>query len=167
MKNFIEQELRDFTIKAPKVFQAFLQKKMKAGNFSSASEVSYSGSKLRVKSGALQRSFQPKDPNSYSDIFVRKGKLNIILGSKLIYAAVHEYGMFIKSKGKMAKWMWYQFIKTKNPLWKKTALSVEEKGGVRIKKRPYFEPAVERFQKWFLNEADNILNRIVKKYEQV
>lgn len=56
------------------------------------------------------------------------------------YAAIHEFGGFIASQGKMHKYFWAKFAETKLPFYRIMALSVLKKGGVDIKKHPFIAP---------------------------
>jgi citrate lyase gamma subunit len=45
----------------------------------------------------------------------------------------------------MAQFFWFKYYKTKSPFFKRIALSVEQKGGVDIKARPYWQNAIDDF----------------------
>lgn len=98
--------------------------------------------KLYVRSGKLARSYIPGQPGNLSEVKMEPGKVRVRFGTTLVYASVHEYGGFIKSKGRMHKALWAKYYKTGNPFFKFAALSVEKKGGVRIKARPFHRKAV-------------------------
>jgi hypothetical protein len=51
-----------------------------------------------------------------------------------------------KSTYVMAQFFWAKYYTTKQPYFKRLALSVEKKGGVNIPARPYFNPAVDRLR---------------------
>lgn len=93
----------------------------------------------------LLKSFRYKDENSDTRIKIGSANVKVKFGSRLPYAHVHEHGEFIKSKGKMHKWFWYMYWKSKysNDFYKIMALHVLKKGGVKIPKRPYFYPAFD------------------------
>lgn len=102
---------------------------------------------LRVQSGRLFKSLAPNSPDNIATIQVSSGKVALLYGTRVVYAAIHESGGFIASKGKMDKWFWAQYAQTKNEFFKVMALSVRKKGGVTVKARPYFNPGVEAFRR--------------------
>ena len=76
------------------------------------------GDKLRRITGALFKSLNRKDPNNTFELRTSAFGFDVIYGSKLPYAAIHEYG---GQAGKGLK--------------------------VNIPKRPYLLPALEQFDK--------------------
>ncbi len=114
--------------------------------------------KLTTYSGALFRSFT----------------------KSIKYAAIHEFGGFIKAtpvtviKSKsgrkmnkstyvMAQFFWAKYYTTKQPYFKRLALGVEKNGGVNIPARPYFNPAVEKLRndgKFASNIRQEVINGI-------
>lgn len=102
---------------------------------------------LRVQRGRLFKSLAPNSPDNISTIQVSDGKVALLYGTRVVYAAIHESGGFIANKGKMDKWFWAQYAQTKNEFFKIMALSVRKKGGVTIPARPYFNPGVEAFRR--------------------
>lgn len=122
-----------------------------------------SNPRLRVQSGRLLKSFTPKKPGSLSNVKITGYKVDINIGTNLVYANPHEYGMFIKSKGRMHKYFWAKYASSRNEFYKIMALSVIKKGGIRLKKRPYFIPALVNFQKNYIQQwLTLIFNRILK-----
>jgi hypothetical protein len=113
-----------------------------------ATKTTWSNSKkLRVGTGRLFKSLAPNSPDNISTIQVSDGKVALLYGTRVVYAAIHESGGFIANKGKMDKWFWAQYKQTKNEFFKIMALSVRKKGGVTVKARPYFNPGVEAFRR--------------------
>jgi len=147
-----------YEIELPLEIQAYIGAEMGAGKvsqsyleggataFPKSEETWSSGSRLKLKSGRLLQSFNPKSPDSLSGMTGSyKNKLKYNIGSGLIYAGIQESGGFIKSKGRMHKYFWAMYAKYNNPFHKIMALSVKKKGGVNIKARPYFNPAIDKF----------------------
>lgn len=134
--------------------------------FPAAEETWSNSEKLRFKKGNLWRSFiDPKSQTSNTTVKVGKDGVEAHIESDLVYAEVHERGMFIKSKGKMQNYFWAQYINTKNEFFKIMALSVLSKGGVNIPARPYFEPAFKEFEsKGVKKFLETLLDRIVRVF---
>lgn len=120
-------------------------------------------SKVATYSGALFRSFAKGQPGNVFKVSQQGNIFEVEYGSSLKYAAVHEFGMFIKAtpvtvlKSKsgrklnkstyvMAQFFWAKYYTTKQPYFRRLAISVEKKGGVDIPARPYFNPAVEKLR---------------------
>jgi phage gpG-like protein len=120
-------------------------------------------SKLAINSGNLFRSFSKGQPGNVFKVSQEGDNFEVEYGSSLKYAAIQEFGGFIKAtpvtviKSKsgrnmnkstyvMAQFFWAKFYQTKQPYFKRLALSVERKGGVNIPARPYFNPAVDRLR---------------------
>lgn len=106
--------------------------------------------KLNVNSGnknSLAFSFDVDSPDSGSKFKISKSGLSGVIGSNKPYAKIHETGGFINSKGNMHKFFWGKYYETKQDFYKWIALSVMKKGGVNIKARPYFKPAMEALKK--------------------
>lgn len=115
----------------------------------------------------LARSFLPGEPGSLSEIRTTNTGVDVTLGSGLPYAAVHEFGGFIKSKGKMQNYFWamYYKSKTENPFFRAMALSVAKKGGVTMPARPYFHKAIEEFeQKRLTSKLDEVFTKILEYF---
>lgn len=109
--------------------------------------------RLQTGEGALYKSFAPKDKNNF---YEERGD-GFTVGSKLPYATIHEYGGFIRSKGKMAGYFWARYYDTKSPYYKNLALAVRKNGGVNIKAKPYFHPAEKKFESEGLPELQNMV----------
>lgn len=119
-------------------------------------------SKLRVQSGGLTRSLIPGQPGNISDVRISAdGRLNMRVGTKLVYAKVHEYGGFIKSKGRMEKKLMALYYQTHDKMYLYTSLSVKKKGGIKLKARPWFHPAVQRMIQSGKKRIANKITRMV------
>lgn len=141
LKPLINNELLRF----PFVMQAFIGTQMVNTGLKSRIAPS-TNAKLEINSGKLFRSFSRGAVGNIHKVTVNGGLYQLEYGSSLPYAAIQEYGGFIRSKGKMHKFFWAKFAETKQAYFKNLALHVEKKGGVTIPKRPYFEPALQRFK---------------------
>lgn len=116
---------------------------------------------LRTATGRLFKSFQVKGQKSASsdgifDIKIDDKGVLITIGTKLEYAALHEFGgtvpaHFVKSKGHMHKYFWAKYYATHEEKFKWAALKVLKHGGINIKAvtmpaRPFFFKAVKQFE---------------------
>jgi hypothetical protein len=137
-------------------------------------------SKLAINSGNLFRSFTKGQPGNVFKVSQEGDNFEVEYGSSLKYAAIQEFGGFIKAtpvtviKSKsgrnmnkstyvMAQFFWAKYYTTKQPYFKRLALSVERKGGVNIPARPYFNPAVEKLRndgKFASNIRQEVINGI-------
>ena len=72
--------------------------------------------------------------------------MNMRIGTKVVYAKIHETGGFIKSKGKMANYFMARYMATKNEFYLAMSLHVKKHGGVKIPARPTIGPAIKRLQ---------------------
>jgi phage gpG-like protein len=97
---------------------------------------------LNVDTGTLRRSFLIKNS--------QPNKLYGVLGAKLVYAAIHEFGGIIR-----AKRVKYLRFKTKDGRWH----SVKQ---VRIKARKYFSKSIKQSMKKIDAVFDKALSRIVQ-----
>lgn len=117
---------------------------------------------LGIRTGNLYRSFGRNYQSSLTKIKVNKQDIIIDIGSKEPYANIQNVGGFIKSKGKMHKWFWYQYKKSNNDFYKIMALSVIKKGGVKIKATHYFDNAIKYLVEKQLNDVlNNFIIRII------
>jgi len=118
---------------------------------------------LRTKTGQLLNSFNPGNNYTATEIKPEGYKLNLTIGSRLPYAGAHETGAFIATKGRMHKWFWAKYMSSNNPFFKIMALSVMKRGGVLIKSRPYFAPALSKFQNEYMQKwLNGIIDKIAK-----
>jgi len=111
---------------------------------------------LRVQSGKLLQSFEKGTKLQFSN-----GMIDGEISSDVPYAAIHEYGGFIKSKGKMANFFLMMFIKTKEFKWLAMRKVVLRDGGIRMPARPYLRPAFNEVEQkgiqiWFDDVIDDI-----------
>jgi hypothetical protein len=141
LKPIINNELLRF----PFVMQAYIGTQMVNTGLKSRIAPS-TNTKLEINTGKLFRSFSRGSIGNIHKVSVNSGLYQLEYGSNLPYARIQEYGGFIRSKGKMHKYFWAKFAETKQSYFKNLALHVEKKGGVTIPKRPYFEPALQRFK---------------------
>ena len=167
LKYFVNNTLQEF-------FIAEINSQMEIGSkglLDKKTRTFSNSNKLRVNSGALDDSFRSAEFkrvksnnfNSITKFDITDGKVTGIFGSNAPYASVHENGMFIKSKGRMHKFMFAMFLNTKNVFWKILALSVKKKGGVNIKARPYFAPAIENINKNINTKLESFIDIIFKQ----
>lgn len=121
--------------------------------------------RLQLRSGRLFKSFAPvENEDGFNELKINDKGFEISLGSRLEYAAIHEYGGFIKSKGRMHKYFWYKYSESKNAFYKIMALSVLKRGGVNIPKREYFSIALKSFEKKHLPV---ILQQFIDKFRDM
>lgn len=153
LKPIINNELLRF----PFVMQAYIGTQMVNTGLKSRIAPS-TNTKLEINTGKLFRSFSRGSIGNIHKVSVNGGLYQLEYGSNLPYAKIHEYGGVIKAIKKvssvkrkketyaMAQFFWAKFAQTKQNYFKHLALHVENKGGVTIPKRPYFEPALQRFK---------------------
>lgn len=137
--------INDQLLRFPFIMQAYIGANMVNTGLKTRIAPS-TNAKIEINTGGLFRSFSR---GGVGNIFKTSSTGNFYqleYGSSLPYAAIQEYGGFIKSKGRMHKYFWAKFKETKQPYFKNLALHVQKKGGVQIPKRPYFAPAVEKFK---------------------
>ena len=137
--------INDQLLRFPFIMQAYIGANMVNTGLKTRIAPS-TNAKIEINTGGLFRSFSR---GGVGNIFKTSSTGNFYqleYGSNLPYAAIQEYGGFIKSKGKMHKYFWARFAETKNTYFKNLALHVQKKGGVQIPKRPYFAPSVSKFK---------------------
>lgn len=118
---------------------------------------------LGIRTGSLYRSFGRNHPNSLTKVKFNNDNVSAVVGSTLPYAKIQNDGGFIKSKGRMHKWFFYQYKKHKNDFFKIMALSVIKRGGVKINETKYYDKTIEYYEKQLLNpELQRILNLVIK-----
>lgn len=148
--------------------QQFIQAEMNADKSTKEGEFNKTN-KLNVNSGTngLAFSFDKDGKQTQTEFKINNKGLTGTIGSKLPYAEIHEKGGFIKSKGKMHKYFWAKYYETNKDFYKFIALSVLNKGGVNIKARPYFAPAMKELREkgqqiiedYFREEVENLYAR--------
>lgn len=152
--------LREQVVRLPFILHIFIEQHFNEGRKTGAFNTS---DKLYVGQGNLTRSFIPNQPGNINDVQTTARTVAIVTGSEVIYAPIQEYGGFIKSRGKMHKYFWARFYETGNDDFKAMALSVLKQGGVTIKPRPFFNPAVAAFQRKGLPQlAQDITTQIAR-----
>lgn len=125
-------------------FQTYAEENFHQG---APSGIGGKGSKLHVRSGKLTRSLIPGQEGSISKVTVTPdGRLQMTLGTGLVYGKIHEFGGFIKSKGKMAGGLMAKYYATGNEAYKFMSLAVKRDGGITMKARPWFNPAVKELK---------------------
>ncbi len=120
--------------------------------------------KLLARSGRLYRSFIG-GADSLTKTEVKASGLTTVIGSKLIYATIQNFGGVIKATPvtaprktrsgstysvrtyKMARYFWAMYKETANTYWRSLAIHVEQTGSVTIKPTNYFTNAMEKFRK--------------------
>jgi phage gpG-like protein len=104
--------------------------------------------KLYTRSGSLVRSFIP---GQKGNVFIVKTAtdtaLQVEYGTALPYAAIHEKGGVITATPKMIAYFWAMHYKTQLNFFKVLALAAKKNGAMKIKPRPYFAPAVKKYEK--------------------
>lgn len=124
-----------------------------------------SSSKLiRSNSGRLLKSLQPGNVDNLYSLVVSNGNIKITYGTKVPYALIHEEGGTITSKGKMHKYFWAMYYKTKQNYYKNLAIRVSQGKSLKIPKRPFLKPGIEDFNEKYLPKivdefVANILNK--------
>ena len=174
---YIPKLMADVAHKLPIQFQSLVMSEMDIGEPSDAwkNAKPYSGTgvfetgwsnsvKLRSQTGGYIKSYLPKHPKTLTRTEVGRYGLKAQIGTEYFGKKnIHETGGFIKSKGKMHKYFWAKYIDSKDEFYKIMALSVMKNGGVTIKKRPSFAPAVKRFKSEVANVwLDEIAFELVK-----
>lgn len=124
-------------------YQAYAEENF---NESAPSSPFGSGKKLNVRSGALTRSLVPGQPGNATKIQTSGGFLKMSIGTSVVYAKIHEYGGFVKSKGRMHKFLMARYMATKNLVYLYTSLKVKRDGGINMPARPFMAPAAERLK---------------------
>lgn len=159
----IADQLQQFPVFMQLSLSKFMKDQGGTGGSTSAAPVFNTSDTLYKVSGKLFQSFIKGNRNNIYRMKKSGNSFELEYGTKMKYAAIHEFGGFIKGTPvtviksktgrkmkkettKMAQFFWFKFYKTKAPFFKRIALSVEGKGGVDIKARPYFEPAIKDFK---------------------
>lgn len=112
---------------------------------------------LQVVSGRLYKSFLPGKPDN---VFRRKGssgKFGVEYGSKVIYAAIHEYGGTINHPGSTKRQAWYsdgQLVVTHKT----------KPHQITIDARPYLAPALEDYKS--SNDNEELFNEALRKLKR-
>lgn len=136
-------------------------------------------SKLLVRSGKLYRSFIGGQ-DSLTKTKVTSSGISTVIGSKLIYSTIQNYGGVVKATPvtvqrktrngsytkqtyKMAQFFWAMFRKTKNTYWQSLALHVEQEGSITIKPTNYFVNAMKKFEKRYAFVVSSWLADAIKK----
>jgi phage gpG-like protein len=139
---FMKQAKTEF----PSVMQAYINENM---HTQPANPAAFNTTgKLYTRKGALVRSFIPgQKGNIFNVKNADENGLVMEFGTNLPYATIQEYGGFIKATPKMIGYFWAMHKQTQLKFFKILALAARKNGGVRIKARPYFDPAVKKYEK--------------------
>lgn len=159
----IADQLQQFPVIMQLAIAGFMNDQGATGGATSRAPVFNTGDKLYKVSGKLFQSFIKGNANNIYKMKQSGNSFELQYGTKSKYAAIHEFGGFIKgtpitvikSKSgrkmrketvKMAQYFWAQYYKTKSPFFQKIALAAEKNKGVNIKARPFFAPAIKEFK---------------------
>jgi phage gpG-like protein len=181
LKGILRPVISDALQKLPFVMQAFIGTNMEFRGAADRIAPSTS-SKLAINSGTLFRSFTKGQPGNVFKVTEQNNNFEVEYGSSIKYAAIQEYGGFIKAtpvtviKSKsgrnmnkstyvMAQFFWAKYYQTKQSYFKNLALSVERNGGVKIPARPYFRPAVQRLSQ-DTKFANDIKQQVISGIQQ-
>jgi len=127
----------------------FIKNQGATGGATNRAPVFNTGNSLFSVSGGLFQSFIKNNKNNVYKASQSGSQFTLEYGSKIPYARIHELGGFInaikrassvkrkKEVWVMAQFFWRKYMETKAPFFKRIALSIENKGGVNIKARPY------------------------------
>lgn len=109
-------------------------------------------SKLGSRTGALDKALERGAPGNTT--VIQKNAHGATLRYALdVPQAIHETGGFIASKGRMHRYFWARFMQTKNDFFRRMALSVKRRGGIRLPRRPWWTPGTDEF----LQSADRVV----------
>lgn len=154
--------------KLPLNISAFIQGEMNVGDsaydklkatWSESQQLTHRGG--GAEGGGLAQSFGNGE-NSGTVVTQDGYRISATIGSKLPYASIHETGGFIpatkmkttaggRSIPKMSAFFWAMWFASNqsNPFFKTMALAVKKNGGVTIKARPYFDPAMKAMEEHY------------------
>ena len=137
----------------------FIKNQGATGGATNRAPVFNTGKNIFSVSGNLFQSFIKNNQNNIYRASTSGSQITLEYGTKVPYAKIHEVGGFInaikrassvkrkKETYVMAQFFWRKYMETKAPFFKRIALSIEKKGGVNIKARPFWNPAIEDFKK--------------------
>lgn len=155
----VADQLQQFPVFMQLSIAKFIKNQGATGGATNRAPVFNTGNNLFSVSGNLFQSFIKNNKNNIYRASQSGNQFTVEYGTKVPYARIHEVGGFIKAITKassvkrkketymMAQFFWRKYMETKAPFFKRIALSVEKKGGVNIKARPYWQPAIEDFKK--------------------
>ena len=92
-----------------------------------------------------QAGFEGGKKESIRKVMATGSKIEGIIGSKVPYAAIHEYGgkTTTTTSYKARSYFWWAYFETGDEKWKAMALSRKSRFSRDIKERPYLRPAVK------------------------
>ena len=155
----VADQLQQFPVFMQLSIAKYIKNQGATGGATNRAPVFNTGNNLFSVSGNLFQSFIKNNENNIYRSSSSGGIFQIEYGTKVPYARIHEVGGFIKAIKKassvkrkretyvMAQFFWRKYMETKAPFFKRIALSIEKKGGVNMKARPYWQPAIEDFKK--------------------
>lgn len=151
--NNLKAKARDVLKQAPYMMQAYIGTNMTRTSAASAARGLGPNrtTRLRLVTGNLFQSFAPNNPNNVTEFSESGDVVTMAYGSKVVYAAIHEYGGTIRHPGSN-KW---QVFRIGN---KTIYTSYTKPHNITIPKRPYLAPAVEKMK----SEGYDILIRKIK-----
>ncbi len=130
---------------------------------------------LNIGSGNLFESFDPKSSlnKKISKSVFKDGKLNITVGSPLIYARTQEEGEVILATPtvdkngsptyKMAQYFFAKWYESGNEFFKAMAIYVKANGFITVPPRPYLAPAIIQYKNTALPKLLKQLNTTIFK----
>ena len=100
---------------------------------------------MRKKVRQTQAGFEGGKKESIRKVMATGSKIEGIIGSKVPYAAIHEYGgkTTPTTSYKARSYFWWAYFETGDEKWKAMALSRKSRFSRDIKERPYLRPAVK------------------------
>jgi hypothetical protein len=173
VKKIVDEELQ----KAPLTFIKLIETEMTAGKGApSGIPTKNTTNVLRNQSGKYAKSYLKGNPESLTEVITDVNGGRVIVGTKRIYAAIHEYGGFIKgkpitpdpkkprqAKTVMEAHFWKMFAETKHNFYLWMALSIRKKGGVNIEKRETLAKATKEYEKTHLfRMVERVRDRIIE-----
>lgn len=165
-----QKYLRQIAKELPVVLQGFVGAEMGSRTLSAsfktggaafdASTAKNTTAQLRVASGRLIKSFNPASPENVAEIQVDGESLSLKYGSKVPYAAIHEYGGTISHPGSSKR----QAFVVDGRL---VVTNFTKPHSIPIPKRPYLEPALRKFEAEGLPVfTEKLLNLLVADFNR-
>lgn len=150
--NVIRPVIADQMQQFPVFMQISIAKFMKdqgaTGGDTSVATVFNTGDILYKQKGTLFQSFIKNNPNNIYRAKQSGNRFELEFGTKVIYAAIHEFGGQINSTPKSIRFAKAMAIKTNwSPMWTNIYGAMKNKGFILMKPRPYFRPAIQDFKR--------------------
>lgn len=122
--------------------------------------------RLKSRTGRLFRSFGLR-PDNEADTLSKSSfsgdTLKVTIGSALPYARIQDEGGKIWSRGNMYGFLMRQYYLSGNKMWLYTALSLFQKGYIRIRKTNYFTNAKKKFATTGIKVLEKNFHKMFKK----